>query len=54
MTPGYCVTDMTSQTGVRSAEEGAKGPVMVALLPGDGPSGVYFDDNREIAPFWSM
>lgn len=52
--PGYCVTDMTSHTGFRSAEEGAKGPVMVALLPDDGPSGVYFNDKREIAPFWSM
>ncbi|PWA46361.1 glucose/ribitol dehydrogenase [Artemisia annua] len=54
VSPGYCVTDMTSHTGFRSAEEGAKGPVMVALLPADGPSGVYFNDKREIAPFWSM
>ncbi|GKD79004.1 glucose/ribitol dehydrogenase, partial [Tanacetum coccineum] len=50
----YCVTDMTYHIGFRSAEEGAKGPVMVALLPDDGPSGVYFNDKREIVPFWSM
>ncbi|GJZ48131.1 hypothetical protein Tco_0601963 [Tanacetum coccineum] len=50
----YCVTDMTYHTGFRSAEEGAKGPVMVALLPDDGPSGVYFNDKREIVPFWYM
>ncbi|CAI9274380.1 unnamed protein product [Lactuca saligna] len=41
--PGYCVTDMTSNTGVSTAEEGAKGPVMAALLPDEGPSGAYFD-----------
>ena len=41
--PGYCVTDMTSNTGFQTAEEGAKGPVMVALLADDGPSGVFFN-----------
>ncbi|GKA45006.1 hypothetical protein Tco_0737802 [Tanacetum coccineum] len=30
---------MTSQTGYVTAEEGAEGPVMAALLPNDGPSG---------------
>ncbi|XP_071692866.1 salutaridine reductase-like [Rutidosis leptorrhynchoides] len=50
VTPGYCVTDMTSGTGFHTAEEGAKGPVMAALLPDDGPSGVFFM-NMEIAPF---
>nr|GFA78182.1 hypothetical protein [Tanacetum cinerariifolium] len=49
-TPGYCITDMTSQTGFNTAEEGAKCPVMAAMLPDDGPSGVYFD-RMEIAPF---
>ncbi|GJQ91625.1 (+)-neomenthol dehydrogenase-like protein [Tanacetum coccineum] len=49
-TPGYCITDMTSQTGFNTAEEGAKCPVMAATLPDDGPSGVYFD-RMEIAPF---
>ncbi|MFS7931694.1 putative (+)-neomenthol dehydrogenase [Helianthus anomalus] len=48
--PGYVITDMTSQTGALTAEEGAKGPVMVALLPDNGPSGVYFHQTK-IAPF---
>nr|XP_043620336.1 (+)-neomenthol dehydrogenase-like [Erigeron canadensis] len=50
--PGYVVTEMTSQTGFITTEEGAKGPVMVALLPDDGPSGVFFD-KTQIAPFSS-
>ncbi|GJU06499.1 short-chain dehydrogenase/reductase SDR [Tanacetum coccineum] len=43
--PGYVVTDMTSQTGFITVEDGAKGPVMAALLPNDGPSG-----NRDFPP----
>nr|GEZ48987.1 glucose/ribitol dehydrogenase [Tanacetum cinerariifolium] len=50
--PGYVVTDMTFQTGYMTVEEGAKSPVMVALLPDDGPSGVYFNQTQ-IAPFAS-
>ncbi|KAK1438363.1 hypothetical protein QVD17_04171 [Tagetes erecta] len=48
--PGYVITDMTSNIGILTVEEGAKAPVMVALLPDDGPSGAYFD-KMEIAPF---
>ncbi|KAI3713675.1 hypothetical protein L1987_72259 [Smallanthus sonchifolius] len=36
--PGYVVTNMTCHTGFLTQEEGAKGPVMAALLPDDGPS----------------
>ena len=50
MHPGYVVTDMTSNTGMLTVEEGAKGPVMAALLPDDGPSGAYFD-KTELASF---
>ncbi|KAH7667365.1 Short-chain dehydrogenase/reductase SDR protein [Dioscorea alata] len=41
--PGYVKTDINWQTGVLKVEDGAKGPVMLALLPSDGPSGCYFD-----------
>ncbi|CAI9274369.1 unnamed protein product [Lactuca saligna] len=41
--PGYVITDITSHTGHLTPEEGARAPVMVALLPDDGPSGVYFN-----------
>ncbi|KAL8192252.1 hypothetical protein R6Q57_027919 [Mikania cordata] len=50
--PGYVKTDMTSQTGFITVEEGAKGPVMAALLPDNGPSGVYFFETQ-IASFLS-
>ncbi|KAI3741533.1 hypothetical protein L1987_59207 [Smallanthus sonchifolius] len=50
--PGYVMTDMTYQTGFITVEEGAKGPVMAALLPDNGPSGVYFDQTQ-IATFSS-
>ncbi|XP_038976104.1 (+)-neomenthol dehydrogenase-like isoform X2 [Phoenix dactylifera] len=41
--PGYVKTDINWNTGVLATEEGAKGPVMLALLPNGGPSGCYFD-----------
>ncbi|KAJ8478754.1 hypothetical protein OPV22_022481 [Ensete ventricosum] len=41
--PGYVKTDINWNTGVITTEEGAKGPVMLALLPADGPTGCYFD-----------
>ncbi|XP_076937331.1 short-chain dehydrogenase/reductase 1-like [Bidens hawaiensis] len=48
--PGYVITDITSNTGHFTPEEGAKAPIMVALLPDNGPSGVYFS-RMEIASF---
>ncbi|XP_076960378.1 short-chain dehydrogenase/reductase 1-like isoform X1 [Bidens hawaiensis] len=48
--PGYVITDMTFQTGAITVEEGAKGPVLAALLPDNGPSGLYFHETH-IAPF---
>lgn len=41
--PGFVKTDINWNTGVETTEEGAKGPVMLALLPAGGPSGHYFD-----------
>uniref|UniRef100_A0A1D1Y5H9 (+)-neomenthol dehydrogenase n=1 Tax=Anthurium amnicola TaxID=1678845 RepID=A0A1D1Y5H9_9ARAE len=41
--PGYVDTDINSHNGVLPVEEGARGPVMLALLPLGGPSGCYFD-----------
>ncbi|MFS8030230.1 putative (+)-neomenthol dehydrogenase [Helianthus anomalus] len=49
--PGYVPTVMTSRTGIHTVEEAANTVVIrVALLPDDGPSGVYFN-KMEIAPF---
>nr|GEW85642.1 glucose/ribitol dehydrogenase [Tanacetum cinerariifolium] len=49
--PGYVVTDMTSQTGYITAEEGAKGPVMAALLPDGGPSDCQRRSKQELHAF---
>ncbi len=43
--PGYVATDMNQHQGVRSVEQGAATPVRLALLPPDGPSGGYFNDD---------
>jgi len=42
--PGYCVTDMSSRRGNRSAAEGAKTPAMLAMLPAGAPTGEYWTD----------
>ncbi|XP_035549915.1 salutaridine reductase-like [Juglans regia] len=41
--PGHVKTDMSHESGVFIVEEGAKGPVMLALMPEGGPSGPFFD-----------
>ena len=43
--PGYVATDMNQNQGVRSVEQGAATPVRLALLPPDGPTGGYFNDD---------
>ncbi|KAK0598299.1 hypothetical protein LWI29_033489 [Acer saccharum] len=48
--PGYVRTEMTCNTGLLSAAEGAHYPLTLALLPIGGPSGLFFDRN-EIYPF---
>ena len=48
--PGYVKTDINWNTGILSVEEGARGPVMLALLPDGGPTGCYFD-RTEVADF---
>lgn len=40
--PGFVKTDINGNNGVCPVEDGARGPVMLALLPDDGPSGLFF------------
>ncbi|XP_072958404.1 (+)-neomenthol dehydrogenase-like [Typha angustifolia] len=40
--PGFVKTDFNWNTGIRTVEEGAKGPVMLALLSDDCPSGLFY------------
>lgn len=44
--PGYVNTDINWHTGPLPVEEGAAGPVMLALLPEGGPTGCYFDQTK--------
>ncbi|XP_031495392.1 (+)-neomenthol dehydrogenase [Nymphaea colorata] len=48
--PGFVKTELNWNTGVLTVEEGAEGPVMLALLPPNGPSGHYFHQ-MEMASF---
>ena len=48
--PGYVKTDITHNTGVLTAEEGAKSLVTLALMPEGGPSGLFFD-KMEVSTF---
>ena len=44
VSPGFVATDMNQHRGTSTVEEGAAGPVRLALLPPDGPSGVFFGE----------
>lgn len=48
--PGYVRTDINFNTGVLTAEEGAECPVMAALFPDEGPSGLFFV-KKEVSSF---
>ena len=40
--PGFVKTDINYNSGLLTVEEGAEGPVKLALLPNGGPSGLFF------------
>jgi NAD(P)-dependent dehydrogenase (short-subunit alcohol dehydrogenase family) len=42
--PGYCATDLNGFRGVRTPEQGAAIAIRLATLPGDGPTGGFFED----------
>ena len=50
VSPGYVKTDLNNNTGVLSVEEGAKGPVMLALMPHGGPTGLFYNQ-MEVSTF---
>ncbi|KAI7988092.1 Short-chain dehydrogenase/reductase 2b [Camellia lanceoleosa] len=50
VSPGFVKTNMNCNNGEFDVEEGAKGPVALALTPADGPSGLFFD-RMEISSF---
>lgn len=45
VTPGHIATDLNGHSGPRTAAEGARVVVDLALLPEDGPSGGFFNED---------
>ena len=48
--PGWCATDLSGNTGPRTAEQGAQVTINLATMNDDGPSGSFFNDSGRI--FW--
>jgi NAD(P)-dependent dehydrogenase (short-subunit alcohol dehydrogenase family) len=46
--PGYCATDMNGHAGPRTVGQGAAIAVRLATLPGDGPTGGFFEEDGPI------
>jgi NAD(P)-dependent dehydrogenase (short-subunit alcohol dehydrogenase family) len=46
--PGFTATDINNFTGPKTPQEAARVPVRLAMLPADGPSGGYFDENGPV------
>ncbi|KAF7013968.1 unnamed protein product [Triticum aestivum] len=46
--PGFVRTDINWNLGTLTPEQGARGPVMLSLLPQDGPTGCYFDQTEMV------
>ena len=46
--PGWVRTDMGGRGASKSIDEGADTPVWLALLPGNGPTGGYFQDRKPL------
>jgi (+)-neomenthol dehydrogenase len=44
--PGFVKTDINLNTGLLTSDEGAESAVKLALLPNEGPSGVFFEQNK--------
>ncbi|MFS8003560.1 putative salutaridine reductase (NADPH) [Helianthus anomalus] len=45
--PGFTKTIMTHYQGIYTPDEAAKGPVRLALIPDEGPSGRFFFQTEE-------
>ena len=50
--PGYVKTDINHNTGYLTTDEGAERVVKIALLPNDGPSGLFFSRNEVTTFDW--
>jgi NAD(P)-dependent dehydrogenase (short-subunit alcohol dehydrogenase family) len=48
VTPGYTATDFNGGKGFRTASQAAEVCVSLALLPDDGPTGTFIDENGTV------
>ncbi len=46
--PGYCATDLNRNSGPRTPAQGAAISVRLALLPDDGPTGKFHNDDGPV------
>jgi (+)-neomenthol dehydrogenase len=46
--PGFVKTDLVWNMGLLTPEQGARGLVMLSVLPDDGPTGCYFDQTEMV------
>jgi NAD(P)-dependent dehydrogenase (short-subunit alcohol dehydrogenase family) len=46
--PGYVATDLNNNSGPRTPEQGARIAIEMALIPDDGPTGGYFDEDGRV------
>ncbi|MET0419423.1 MAG: SDR family oxidoreductase [Actinoplanes sp.] len=46
--PGFVATDLNGFRGIRTPEQGAAIAVRLATLPGDGPTGAFFEDAGQV------
>ncbi|XP_059301633.1 (+)-neomenthol dehydrogenase-like [Lycium ferocissimum] len=49
--PGFAKTDITCNTGPMTPQDAAEGPILLALLPEDGPSGQFFYRKNVLTTF---
>jgi NAD(P)-dependent dehydrogenase (short-subunit alcohol dehydrogenase family) len=51
LSPGFCATDLNNHTGHLSADEGGAHIARQVTLPGDGPTGVFLNENGGTYPW---
>ncbi|MCU1405773.1 MAG: putative oxidoreductase, partial [Glaciihabitans sp.] len=47
--PGFVATDLNNFRGIRTPVAGAASAVRMAMIPADGPTGTFTDDNGPVA-----
>jgi NAD(P)-dependent dehydrogenase (short-subunit alcohol dehydrogenase family) len=51
LSPGFCATDLNNHTGHLTAAEGGAHITRQVIMPGDGPTGVFLNENGGTYPW---